>query len=175
MSPLLLKTACITVVLFCSANLYAQGIKHKDQEDTVQKGLDLKIEITSNNLCLGGATVKIYQDNKFIAVLNNKIQSNMNVRLERNTYYVMEVDKPGYISKSILISTALPEGSDNTKYEHDISISLDKKPALKNNNAATLIGILYYDPKKDVYVGCQMADDTPEKEEIIAQLDKWLD
>ena len=176
MKPILLKAALASATfLLYSAGVKAQSNSNQNQADTLQNGLDLKIEITSNNLNLRGATVKIYQDNKFITALNNKLQPDMDIKLEKNTYYVMEVDKPGYASKSILISTVVPGGSDNTKYEHDISISLDKKAVAKNNSVDPLIGILYYDPQKDVYVGCTMVNDAPNKEAIIGQLENWLD
>jgi hypothetical protein len=148
------------------------------QEDTLSNGLLLSIDVTSNDLNLRDATIKIYHNNVFVAALNNKLQPQIKVSLEKNTYYVLEVNKPGYASKSILISTVMPEkfsteGSDNTKYEHSVSISLVKMP-LGSKCADPLIGILYYDAEKDVYVGSPMINEAEDKEKILVQLENWL-
>lgn len=150
-------------------------LKEVVQYDTVQKALALNVEVLSNNRPLSNATVSIYRNNQFIAALNNTLQPRLTVQLEKNTYYVLEVHKPGYVSKSLLISTVTyKDNNDLTIYEHSVSVSLDRIPTLKNNRRTELIGILYYDPKRDIYIGSPMITDAPDKKAIIAQLENWL-
>lgn len=147
------------------------------QKDSTSQGLLLKIDITSNDVILRDATVKVYRNNKFIAALNNKLQPEMSITLDRGTYYVIEVNKSDYLSKSLLISTILPDGppqDENTSYEHEVSVSLERKLSARAKNPDSLIGILYYDSKRDRYIGSPMVNDASDKQAIIAQLENWL-
>lgn len=173
------STLAITAatVLF-TGSMYSQETGTELPPDTLQNGLDLTIEIiNSAEQALTGATVKIYQDNRFIAALNNSLQPDLNVTLKKDSYYIIQVEKPGYTSKSILISTADPDSGttkdDHTSYEHALSISLDKKMS-RGRDADPMIGIVYYDIQKDVYVGSPMLNDAADKKAIISQLENWL-
>src|SRR5688572_2065656 len=94
------KAAIMVVSVFCAAGLHGQEQQNTQNTDTLRNALALSIEITTeNNANLRGATVKIYQNDKFIAELNNKLQPNIIVTLEKNSFYVMKVEKQGYESK----------------------------------------------------------------------------
>ena len=179
-----MKTSIPQIALLAVAGILYTSVasaQGKGLSENNEKKVTLKIQVSGSHSNLSEVSVKIYDDQKNIKVLHNTNKRNMKVELVSNSYYIIEVCSPGYITKSILVSTVIPKDTLNdeaTPYEHKISILLDKnfssqgRKTIKN---IPLIGIVFYDQNQDDFLGCPLVNQSPNKKEIIAQLENWFD
>ncbi len=86
-----------------------------------------------NELPIDGAVVKLYKENEelewdevtSIAYHNHDFSFDLNA----NSYYTIDVSKPGYVSRSIVVLTALPDENlkDDEKYDFKFVVELFKE------------------------------------------------
>ncbi len=69
---------------------------------------------------LDGVTVTVYEDNEKVFDTIASRKGKFEITLKMNSDYIVEFGKPGYVSKSISVSTDPPKACTVRKWEHDI-------------------------------------------------------
>ena len=128
----------LTIILFFiiqSTTIFAQKKQVKDRDTTVcLQVIGLAVE---KDIPIDGAIVKLYKENEeteweeVTSVVYHEHAFSFN--LNRNSYYTIEVSKPGYVTRSVGISTTLPDnvviGEVKFTFEFDVELFKVKKGA----------------------------------------------
>jgi hypothetical protein len=147
---------------------------YKEIVDESTKCLELSLKVTGESNPLTDVTITVYNHNKVIAQLNNDILSDIKIALKKNLYYIMEVSKPGYITRSVIISTNFPAGFINNEEivcRQEALVSLVKQPGKENKGncyADNPISVIYYDAEKACFAGSIIQPQSESKQNLVA-------
>lgn len=117
----------------------------------------LGIAMDANNKPIDGVEVKLYKENdeqEWIQVTSVMYHEHSFIfKLEANEYYTIEVSKPGFVTRSVGISTVIPNGislEQMFRYEFEVELFKEKK----NMNDYYLdfpVALISYDAERDVF------------------------
>ena len=140
--------------------------------DTKANFFELGIEILNDHGNAINATVKVFQNDSLIAMLNSGVQRNMNLQFEKNQHYMIQVQKSGYVTKSIVVSTVLDKENENafiSQYVRQTSISLSRKNTASYTEK-TPVGVICYNSREDNFVGMPILPQMITQEKALAQV-----
>lgn len=112
----------------------------------------------SNGQPIDGVNAKLYRENEEMEMVEVTSVSHHShdffFNLNKNSYYTIEVSKPGYITRMISISTKLPHGvKTEPVFEYQIELEMHKEKAGVDDYYLDFpIALIDYDPVKDVFV-----------------------
>jgi hypothetical protein len=107
---------------------------------------------------LDGVNAKLYKENDEMEMVEVTSVSHHShdffFNLVKNSYYTIEISKPGYISRMISISTKLPPGVKvDPIFEYEIELEMHKERQVADDYYLDFpIALIDYDPVKDVFV-----------------------
>ena len=97
---------------------------------------------------IAGATVKLYENNNQIKSTTTKSSGEFQFFVDYNSYYIVEVSKPGMVTKKIAYDTQLPEGSEGV-WGVGFPISLfEGCPGVNTSAMDKPIGLIKYNERK---------------------------
>jgi hypothetical protein len=117
----------------------------------------LGIAVDANNKPIDGVEVKLYKENdelewtEITSVMHH--EHSFIFRLEANEYYTIEISKSGFVTRSIAISTAIPEDvslKQIFRYEFEVELFKTKKIA-DDYYLDFPVALISYDAQKDVF------------------------
>lgn len=146
------------LILFNSTSIFAQKQAVKDEDLSNPVCLHVSgIAVDKNAKPIDGVEVKLYKENdemEWIEITSiNYHEHSFNFKLSANEYYTIEISKPGYVTRSVGISTLIPSNlSLETlfRYEFEVELFTEKK----NINDYYLdfpVALISYNPKRDVF------------------------
>jgi hypothetical protein len=154
-----MKTLIQTMLLLlCMMPIAASaGNDHKNKEESLFCLEIIGIAIDSAGQPVHGAEVKLFKENdemewvEVTSVIHH--EHRFNFKLEANQYYTIEVRRPGYVSRSIGISTKLPdEISLATLFHYEFEVELfQEKQSVDDFYLDFPVALIRYDPKRDVF------------------------
>ena len=117
----------------------------------------LGIAMDSNNKPIDGVEVKLYRENdeqEWIQVTSVMYHEHSFLfKLEANEYYTIEISKPGFVTRSVGISTVIPKDvSLEEKFRYEFEVELFKEK--KNVNDFYLdfpVALISYNAERDVF------------------------
>jgi hypothetical protein len=148
----------VIVLLMCAC------FNFKSQAQTETNGaidsICLKIQglAMSKGQPIDGVNAKLYRENEEMEMVEITSVSHHShdffFNLDKNSYYTIEVSKPGYITRMISISTKLPPGvKTEPVFEYQIELEMHKeKIGVDDYYLDFPIALIDYDPVKDVFV-----------------------
>jgi hypothetical protein len=107
---------------------------------------------------LDGVNAKLYKENDEMEMVEVTSVSHHShdffFNLAKNSYYTIEISKPGYITRMISISTKLPQGVKvDPIFEYEIELEMHKeRQGVDDYYLDFPIALIDYDPVKDVFV-----------------------
>lgn len=120
--------------------------------------LKIKCIAITNGKPLDGVNAKLYKENEEMEMIEVTSVSHHNhdffFNLVKDSYYTIEVSKPGYITRIISISTKLPVGvKADPIFEYEIELEMHKEKQVVDDYYLDFpIALIDYDPVKDVFV-----------------------
>lgn len=106
---------------------------------------------------INGATVILYKENEQMewTQVSSVIYHNhgFNFNLDVNEYYTIEISKPGYVSRSIGISTMIPDNvslDELFRYEFEVELFKEKK-GVDDFYMDFPVALISYDKQKDIF------------------------
>ncbi|MCX6296139.1 MAG: hypothetical protein NTX97_08730 [Bacteroidetes bacterium] len=114
----------------------AIGQKDLSQAKDTSDCLEINGLAIEKNVPINGVTVKLYKENEEMqweeVTSVEYHEHSFNFNLKRNSYYTIEISKEGYVTRSIGISTKLPDniitvGSAKFLFEFDVELFKEKK------------------------------------------------
>ena len=147
-------------VLLFMASICFGGNNGKSNKDSSNSKKCLEVvgfAIDQYNKQLEGVQVTLYKENdemEWIEVTSVVYHEHSFLfSLDANEYYTIEVSKPGYVTRSIGISTILPANvsmKDLFKYEFEVSLFKEKK-GVDDYYLDFPVALISYDSKHDVF------------------------
>jgi hypothetical protein len=147
------------IVIFISF-INASQAKNGKKNDTIQNTVCLEvlgIALDSDDQPVDGVEVKLFQENselEWTEITNVKYHDHsFFFRLEANQYYTIEISKPGYVSRSIAISTAIPSSiSLKELFRYEFEVGLFKEEKNMNDFYFDFpVALISYNPHRDVF------------------------
>lgn len=154
-----LKSSVLRVFVLSICSVFA--FTAKAQPDlAIGDSICLKIQglAMSKGLPIDGVNAKLYKESEETEMVEVTSVSHHShdffFNLSKNSFYTIEVSKPGYITRMISISTKLPE---NVKidpiFEFQIELEMhEEKQGVDDYYLDFPIALIDYDAKKDVFV-----------------------
>lgn len=155
-----LRSLKLAVFVLLMCNIF--NLKSLAQTDPagVSDSVCLKIQglAMSKGLPIDGVNAKLYRENEEMEMVEVTSVSHHShdffFTLDKNSYYTIEVSKPGYITRMISISTKLPPAV-KTEPIFEYLIELEMHPEKEGVDDYYLdfpIALIDYDPVKDVFI-----------------------
>ena len=127
----LLKLILPLIAIIVCSTLIAQNTSSLKNDSTVC--LQLIGLATERSIPIDGVIVKLYKENE--EMLWEEITSvvyhehSFSFDLNRNCYYTVEISKPGYVTRSVGISTKLPDDikTNDVKFTFEFEVELFKE------------------------------------------------
>ncbi|MCW3104956.1 MAG: hypothetical protein JWO09_3396 [Bacteroidetes bacterium] len=152
------KTIFAAAVLFSTFNHSFAGNGSKADTSQAKPCLEvLGIAMDANNKPIDGVEVRLYRENdeqEWTEITNVMHHEHSFIfKLEANEYYTIEVSKPGFVTRSVGISTAIPKDvslDQIFRYEFEVELFKEKK----NMNDYYLdfpVALISYDAERDVF------------------------
>jgi hypothetical protein len=146
------------ILLFNASSIFAQ--KHAGTINDLDNPVCLNvfgIAVDKNAKPIDGVEVKLYKENdemEWIEVTSiQHHEHSFNFKLSSNEYYTIEVSKPGYVSRSVAISTRIPDDlSLETIFRYEFEVELFE--VKKNTDDYYLdfpVALISYNSKRDVF------------------------
>jgi hypothetical protein len=147
------------IVLLMCAFFYKRSVAQTDASGPADS-VCLKIQglAMSKGQPIDGVNAKLYRENEEMEMVEVTSVSHHShdffFTLDKNSYYTIEVSKPGYITRMISISTKLPPGvKTEPVFEYQIELEMHKEKAGVDDYYLDFpIALIDYDPVKDVFV-----------------------
>jgi hypothetical protein len=148
-----------TAAIF-SISLQAQAHRNRTA-DTSENTVCLEvlgIAMDANEKPIDGVQVRLFKENEELewtditSVMYH--EHSFIFKLEANNYYTIEISKPGYVTRSVGISTQLPANvslEEVFRYEFEVQLFKEKK----NSNDYYLdfpVALISYDATKDIFM-----------------------
>ncbi len=149
---LLISILCLGGVLELNAGIMRKIISM----DTTC--LKIKCLAISEGKALDGVNAKLYKENEEMEMMEITSVShhshNFFFNLMKDSYYTVEVSKPGYVTRIISVSTKLPRGVKTEPiFEYEIKLEMHKEKQIADDYYLDFpIALIDYDPVKDVFV-----------------------
>jgi hypothetical protein len=151
----------VIVLLICSSwNLKLQA--QTDSAYAVNADDTVCLKIKGLAICEGkpldGVNAKLYKENDEMEMVEITSVSHHShdffFNLAKNSYYTIEISKPGFITRMISISTKLPAGvKADPIFEYEIELEMHKERQVADDYYLDFpIALIDYDPVKDVFV-----------------------
>lgn len=142
--------------IFLLQGIYAQDSKHKKELDTLEC-LEITGTFDGTVKDFGGVyTAKLIRDNKVIETEVLKVKKKFDFILKKNLLYAIRVEKEGYISKTISISTKIPPGIEVRRlYEFTIETNLlskDLEGHFDDDDVDFPVALISYNKKCDCFL-----------------------
>lgn len=156
MKSLLLKTfSALFLSLITLSTTSAGNVRSSENNQLCLEVLGIAVD--GNNDPINGVHVKLFKENdelEWIEITNVMYHDHsFNFNLNANEYYTIEISKPGYITRSIAISTKLPSSVKlDILFHYEFEVELFKEK--KNVDDYYLdfpVGLISYDAKRDVF------------------------
>src|SRR6185295_826397 len=150
------KFSIIVLLMGSISNLKLQAQTDANGSDSVC----LKIQglAMSKGQPIDGVNAKLYRENEEMEMVEVTSVSHHShdffFTLDKNSYYTIEVTKPGYITRMISISTKLPSAVKiEPIFEYQIELGMHKERVGVDDYYLDFpIALIDYDPVKDVFV-----------------------
>ena len=152
----------IKLIVFVLFMCYIFNLKSLAQTDPsgASDSVCLKIQglAMSKGQPIDGVNAKLYRENEEMEMVEVTSVSHHShdffFNLDKNSYYTIEVSKPGYITRMISISTKLPPGVKTEPiFEYLIELEMHlEKQGVDDYYLDFPIALIDYDPVKDVFV-----------------------
>lgn len=147
-------------VLFMCSIFSLKTFAQTDSTGSSSDSVCLKIQglAMSKGQPIDGVNAKLYRENEEMEMVEITSVSHHShdffFNLDKNSYYTIEVSKPGYITRMISISTKLPPGVKTEPiFEYQIELEMHKEKAGVDDYYLDFpIALIDYDPVKDVFV-----------------------
>lgn len=117
----------------------------------------LGIAMDAANKPIDGVEVRLYKENEELewteitSVVHH--EHSFVFRLETNEYYTIEISKPGFVTRSVGISTMIPDYvslEEIFRYEFEVQMFKEKKGA-DDYYLDFPVALISYDAKKDIF------------------------
>jgi hypothetical protein len=158
MKPFIYATLLAIIISISSINNYAGNPVKMDSTEYKECLEIVGITIGENNEAINGVHVKLYKENdelEWTEITNVSYHDhNFSFRLNANENYTIEVSKPGFISRSVGISTMLPNTVSLNpiyRYEFEVELFKEKKGVDDYYNMDFPVALISYDKKNDVF------------------------
>jgi hypothetical protein len=147
----------IAFSIFC---ISADAHNKNSKKDTVKSSVCLEvigIALDENDLPINGVEVKLFKENEELewTEITNVLyhEHSFLFNLDANEYYTIEISKPGYVSRSVGISTKLPSTvSFAPIFHYEFEVSLFKEQKINDDFYLDFpVALISYDPKRDVF------------------------
>lgn len=156
-----LRAAMFTlIVIGASATTAAAGNHGKGKKDSTSTKTCLEvlgIAVDNNNKPINGATVTLYKENdelewtEVTSVVYH--EHSFSFKLDVNEYYTIEISRPGYVTRSVGISTKIPSDvslKDMFHYEFEVELFSQQK-GVDDYYMDFPVALISYDKKRDVF------------------------
>jgi hypothetical protein len=169
------KELIITAFVVLSGTI-CNAKNHKEADYDTTKCLELYITVMEEGSSLTGSTITVSEQNKVVTVLNTGLFSNTKIELKKNVRYIIEISKPGYGSKSVIISTIIPKKftyDEVELYRRETVISLikkDEKEIINNDAQASPVSIIYYDYQESDFTEALIMPQPQNTEMVLSKL-----
>ncbi len=148
------------VLLVCNGFQMKVVAKTGKISGTTEDTICLKIKgiAMSKGQPIDGVNAKLYKENEEMEMVEVTSVSHHShdffFNLAKDSYYTIEISKPGYITRMISISTKLPSGvKADPIFEYEIELEMHKEKAGADDYYLDFpIALIDYDPAKDVFV-----------------------
>ncbi|MGZ4033915.1 MAG: hypothetical protein ACXVPU_13740 [Bacteroidia bacterium] len=134
MKTIIYELLLTNALFFTSLCVQANNPVKKDSIQSTQCLEVVGMAIDEKNKAIDGAEIKLYKENEELewqeVTSVNYHDHNFVFKLEANSFYTIEISKPGFVKRSVSISTVIP---DNTKlktvleYGFDVTLIEEKK------------------------------------------------
>lgn len=142
----------VVLFLFSYSGLAAQ---HVDDELVCLEVVGIAMH---NKEPLDGVNVTLYQENEEMEMQEvtnvSYHEHSFMFKLQRNSYYTIQIAKTGFVSRMIAVSTRLPENvtADPVfRYEFEVELFKEKK-GVNDYYLDFPVGLIDYDVKKGVFI-----------------------
>jgi hypothetical protein len=161
MKTLNYKTAIMTsIILLVSATIYGTTPIKKDSVKSIETNECLQVigmAIDEKNEPLDDVSVKLFQENEEMEWIEVTCvgyhDHNFVFNLKANEYYTIEISKSGYVTRSVAISTVLPENVEAKpmfKYGFDVVLFKEKK-GVDDFYFDFPVALISYDAKHQIF------------------------
>ncbi len=155
-----LKGISFLVIVLLTCNAFGLRAVAQNETGIVHDSVCLKIQglAMSKGQPIDGVNAKLYKENMEMEMVEVTSVSHHShdffFNLDKNSYYTIEVSKPGYITRMISISTNLPpDVRIDPIFEYQIELEMhEEKEVLDDYYLDFPIALIDYDPVKDVFV-----------------------
>ncbi|MFL5764138.1 MAG: hypothetical protein ACJ77K_09365 [Bacteroidia bacterium] len=150
-----LTTRLVAVLMLAMSSGLAHNVLKKDSAKVCLEVVG--VAIGENSEPIDGVQVKLLKENEEMEWMEITSVSyhdhDFTFALEANSYYTIEVTKPGYVKRSVAISTHLPEKIDYSeifKYGFEVMMFKEKK-AVDDYYYDFPVALVSYNPRTEVF------------------------
>jgi hypothetical protein len=146
------------LIFFNATSVFA--VKHKEDVEDINNPVCLHVSgiaVDKNAKPIDGVEVKLYKENdemEWTEITSiNYHEHSFSFKLSANEYYTIEISKPGYVTRSVGISTKIPAGlSLETIFQYEFEVELfTKKKNIDDYYLDFPVALISYDSKHDVF------------------------
>ena len=154
-----LRSAMFTLIVIGASAAAAVAGNHGKKDSTATKTCleVLGMAVDSNNKPIEGATVTLYKENdemEWTQVTSVMYHEHaFSFKLDVNQYYTIEISRPGYVTRSVGISTKIPSNvslKDMFHYEFEVELFSEQK-GMDDYYLDFPVALISYDKKRDVF------------------------
>jgi hypothetical protein len=112
----------------------------------------------SNKIALDGVNVRLFMENEEMELMEvtsvEHHDHSFSFKLQRDSYYTIEISKPGYFTRTVSISTKLPkEVNHKPIFVFEFEVDMPKQTTVVDDYYLDFpIALIDYDAKKGVFV-----------------------
>lgn len=156
MRSVVIKKLLIGIIFIASAG-YTNGPFKRHSSDPQPCLEVVGIALGENNEAIDGVEVKLFRENEemeWVEITHVTYHDhNFTFTLDVNSYYTIEVSKPGFVKRSVAISTKLPSDiSIKTLFKYGFEVVLFKeKKELNDFYLDFPVALISYNPKTEVF------------------------
>lgn len=157
MRTFICKILLILIAFILKTSMYAGDPVKNDSIESIPCLEVVGIAVNEKNEPIDGVEVKLYKENEeleWVEITNVSYHDhNFTFNLDANQYYTIEISKPGYVKRSVAISTVIPQNVDLRilfKYGFEVGLFREKK-GMDDFYLDFPVALISYNEKNEVF------------------------
>jgi hypothetical protein len=123
------KAIILSIAITLGGNIVSAGNIIVDKGAPGPGMLKVKVKPTADGMPQSGVSIKLYRVNDLVQSIETKKYATM-LELKKNQNYIIEISKPGFITRKVSISTHLSDEIDlRPIFRYDMEVMLEKEVA----------------------------------------------
>jgi 5-hydroxyisourate hydrolase-like protein (transthyretin family) len=153
-----MRTLFKIIILGCAITNVMAGTYPAKDDAHAQFCLEIFGLAMEHGKPIDGVSVKLYKENEELewTEITSVVyhEHSFNFRLDANSYYTIEISKPGYVSRSVAVNTKIPNYiALETKFRYEFEVELFRTQQTFDEYYLDFpVALIRYDDKRDIFL-----------------------